>query len=351
MWMKSSIPIGLIKHRMDTRYKISPQIKCYDAIGESFAPYLMRKDNANKEFASVTTNKYGFRNTVDHHGNIIDFDKVFAEQEKNFGVVLGSSAVFGTGASNDTKSIPSRLSGITKSPWLNFGGRAYNSTQELINLSLHLRAKPKDIVVFSGVNNLTLAYLCKQTSEIYNSFFGESEIRKAINSKRYSDKVGFRWMIAQIARVLLVKFRLAYRSNDAEIRKNISEDYSKILTCFERDLFSLKAIAEGHGSSLTFFMQPLATWLDKTLSLEEQQLFEYLDDLNPSFKILSEFLGNWKKKYFSDIERICAKVGVPFFNLNSSMFESSDWLFVDRVHLSDEGYKRSACFIAQSLGI
>ena len=110
-------------------------------------------------------------------------------------------------------------------------------------------------------------------------FRSESEIRKAINSKRYSDKVGFRWMIAQIARVLLVKFRLAYRSNDAEIRKNISEDYSKILTCFERDLFSLKAIADGHGSSLTFFLQPLATWLDKTLSLEEQQLFEYLDDL------------------------------------------------------------------------
>lgn len=335
---------------MNLKYKLSPQIKCYDGIGESFTPYLMRKDNAHKEFSSVTTNKYGFRNTVDHHGSIIDFDKVFAEKENDFGVVLGSSTVFGTGASSDTKSIPSQLSEITKLPWLNFGCRAYNSTQELITLSLHLRQSPKDIVVFSGVNNLTLAYLCKQTSEIYNSFFGESEIRKAINSRRYSNDVGFRWMIIQIARMVLNKFGITRNSKDTEIRKNIENDYGKILACFERDLFSLKAIAKGHSSSLTFFMQPLATWLDKTLSPEEEQLFEYLDDLNPSFRVLSEFLGDWKEKYFSDIEGICAKVGVPFFNLNSSNYESSDWLFVDRVHLTDEGYKRSARFIAQSLG-
>jgi len=336
---------------MNLKYKLSPQIKCYDAIGESFTPYLMRKDNAHKEFPSVTTNKYGFRNTIDHNGNIIDFDKVFAEKGNNFGVILGSSAVFGTGASNDRNSIPSQLSKITKLPWLNFGCRAYNSTQEMINLSLHLRNRPKEIVVFSGVNNLTLAHLCKQTSEIYNSFFGESEIRSAINSKRYSKDVSLSWMMIQITKMFLMKVGLIHDSRDTEVRKNIADDYNKILECFERDLFSLKAIAQGHGSSLTFFMQPLATWLDKTLSSEENQLFEYLDDLNPSFRVLAEFLGDWKENYFSDIENICVKLGIPFFNLNSSTFESSDWLFVDRVHMTDEGYKRSARFIAHSLDL
>jgi hypothetical protein len=333
---------------MKLRYEITPQIQDYDSIGESFRPYLMRFDNANKEFTSVSTNKYGFRNTVDHDGQVLDFDKVFAEKESDFGVVLGSSSVFGTGATSDAKSIPSRLAQATRSSWLNFGGRAYNSTQELLLLTLHLKAKPKHIVVFSGVNNLTLAYLAEKTSSVYNSFFGESAFREALNSSS-SNRIGLRKSISNLFNEVLLKVGLGEKSIPIRSNKNIEDDYQDILACFERDLFCAKAIADGHGSTLTFFMQPLATWLAKKLSREEEQLFDYLDKLNPSFRVLSEFLGSWKDKYFADMENICLKLGVPFINLNTGDFESPDWLFVDRIHLTDAGYEIAANLIHKQM--
>ena len=92
-------------------------------------------------------------------------------------------------------------------------------------------------------------------------------------------------------------------------------------------------------------LQPLATWIDKKLCNEEFRLFEFLDSLNNDWKVLSEYLGLWKDKYFEDLERICTNLGVPFINLNCEEFRSSDWLFVDRVHLTDNGYKLAANLI------
>jgi hypothetical protein len=339
---------GSAKKEMNIRYKVTPQIKCYDSIGESFTPYLMRKDNGRKSFKSVSTNEYGFRNTIGHDGKIVDFEKVFQEEAGDFGIILGSSAVFGTGATNDNKSIASCLSKSSGINWLNFGARAYNSTQELVLLCLHLKAKPKHIVIFSGVNNLTLAHLCQKTSRIYNSFFGESAFREAINTHHCPQDA----LIKSFKKVfckILHKFGLLKSTTLSELRKNIEEDYEKILNCFERDLLAISTIARGHGSSINFFMQPLATWLDKKLCNEEKELFEYLDNLNPDFKILSEFLGFWKTKYFCDVERICKDLGVHFTNLNCSDFEGPEWLFVDRVHLTDSGYSLVANLINRQI--
>ena len=47
----------------------------------------MVKDSALKEFSSVTTNNYSFCNTTDYSGDIIDFDKVFAEKENNLSIL------------------------------------------------------------------------------------------------------------------------------------------------------------------------------------------------------------------------------------------------------------------------
>lgn len=47
----------------------------------------MVKDSALKEFSSVTTNNYSFRNTIDYNGEIIDFGNVFAEKENNLSIL------------------------------------------------------------------------------------------------------------------------------------------------------------------------------------------------------------------------------------------------------------------------
>jgi lysophospholipase L1-like esterase len=50
-----------------------------------------------------------------------------------------------------------------------------------------------------------------------------------------------------------------------------------------------------------------------------------------------------RANYFKDVARICDGLKVPFFNLNTSPeFNASKWLFVDRVHLTDQGCELSA---------
>jgi len=329
---------------MNLRYEITPQIKDYDLIGESFRPHLMRFDNPNKNFRSVSTNEHGFRNSIDMNGNVIDHSKIFSDPNNSFSIMLGSSSVFGVGATSDAASMPSLLSNLRSENWLNFGGRAYNSTQELILLSLHLHAKPNKIIIFSGVNNLTLAYLSEKTSDIYNSFFGESSFRKALSTTQ-NKKIGVRRSFLNLMDEIYTKFCSHRNMILTRTNKDISSDYNNILKCFQRDLFCAKAIADGHGSQITFVLQPLATWIDKKLSNEESRLFEFLDSLNNDWKVLSEYLGLWKDRYFEDIERICTNLGVTFINLNCEEFRSSDWLFVDRVHLTDNGYKLAANLI------
>ena len=49
--------------------------------------------------------------------------------------------------------------------WINFGGRSFNSTQELILFTLHRHLLPpiKEIVLFSGFNDLGLATRHRQS--------------------------------------------------------------------------------------------------------------------------------------------------------------------------------------------
>jgi hypothetical protein len=333
---------------MNLRYEITPQIKDYDSIGESFRPYLMRFDNANKNFGAISTNNMGFRNSIDKNGDLIDHEEAFIDRANPFSIMLGSSAVFGVGSTSDGTTMPSVMNKLRSETWLNFGGRAYNSTQELLLMSLHLRAKPKHIIIFSGVNNLTLSYLSEKTSSLYNSFFGESAFRASINSPALG-RVGIRKSILHFFDEVLCKIRPDKKVSSIRTKKNVEDDYENIIKCFERDLFCAKAIADGHGSLLTYVVQPLATWIDKKLSEEERRLFEFLDSLSADWKVLSEHLGSWKKRYFDDLEKICLKLSVPFINLNIVDFESSDWLFVDRVHLTDSGYALAANLINQNI--
>jgi hypothetical protein len=333
---------------MTLRYEITPHMKDYDSVGESFRPYLMRFDNANKNFGAVSTNCHGFRNSIDKNGKVIDHAEAFSDKANPFCVMLGSSAVFGVGATSDAATMPSIMNTLRPETWLNFGGRAYNSTQELLLMSLHLRGKPKHIVIFSGVNNLTLAYLSEKTSSAYNSFFGESAFRKAMNAPE-GVGIGLRKSFLTLVNEISGKVGFGKKGIPVRTEKNIEDDYDNILQCFERDLFCSKAIADGHGSTLVYVVQPLATWIDKKLSEEERRLFEFLDSLSSDWKVLSEHLGSWKKKYFADLEKICHKLDVPFINLNGSDFEGSDWLFVDRVHLTDSGYALAANLINKQM--
>ncbi len=318
------------------RNQIVPQMADYDNIGDQWVPYLMRFDRPGRLFPSVSTDNWGFRNSIDRQGKILKhpISTSMPSGDQSIGVVLGSSAVFGVGASHDRFTIPSKLNSTSDTQWLNYGGRAFNSTQELLLLQLFLPQHLQKIVVFSGVNNLTLACLSRRPSPVYNSFFAQSSFERAMinNTDAY---VGVRKAFSRL--VDEVHHRIFPSASEAVLGE-IGAGYQDVLTCFRRDMRILKALADGLSASLCFALQPLATWLDKPFSEEESNIFRILDELSGDWRVLASFIGAQKDRYFKDVEHICYDLDIPFCNMNQATeFNTYEWLFVDRVHLTDRG--------------
>lgn len=334
---------------LETRKKIVPQMSDYDTLEEQWVPYLIRTTRASMCSVSVNTDAWGLRHTIGCRGEILTVDTLRKfEDNGSVGVVVGSSAVFGVGSTQDFFTIPSCLNRITNTAWLNLGGRAYNSTQELICLMLHLPKKLNKIILFSGVNNITLAFLSQITSSVYNSVYSQSAFERAMSD--YSNKsldTGRKWsrLLKQVYNCLLPK-------KDRAPRQSIEQSYQDILSCFERDLRVLKAIADGLGIPLYFALQPLATWINKILAPEETEIFKILDSQPNSWSVLSKSVIGVRDKYFSDVARICSDNGVKYYNLNLSIeFCAKEWLFVDRVHLTDRGCEIAANILKKEFAL
>ena len=171
---------------MSARARLTPHMQEYEAKFTDggvvrWLPHLMYFHPTNHRSATVNTDSIGFRysevdgrpiSVADHGG--IDSVRLLA----------GSSTAFGIGASSDAWTLSSRMT-VHESrpqPWLNFGGRSFNSTQELLLLSLyrHLLPKVEEIVLFSGFNNLGLARQPQSRRGDHGAFFNCNQFFDAL---------------------------------------------------------------------------------------------------------------------------------------------------------------------------
>lgn len=323
---------------LEERNRILPQMAEYDRVGDQWVPYLMRFDRPNRAFPSVSTGAWGTRNTVASDGEMLNVGKP-AQRDQPFNIMLGSSTVFGVGATHDRFTIPSRLSQMKMEPWLNLGGRAFNSTQEWIILMLHLPPRIGKILVLSGVNNLTLAFLSSRPSPIYNSFFAQSTFEQTMADPK-DEFIGVR----RAAERLLKELRHKFWPEPRQLaRASLTEVYDTIMQCLRRDLICLKSMADGLRVPIYFALQPMATWIERVASEQESRVFSLLDEMSMDWEVLARYLIDTRDRYFADVEATCSDVGIPFYNMNfAPEFCTSETLFVDRVHLTDLGYERAA---------
>ena len=315
----------------------------YDRVGEAWVPYLMNFHIPNVKLRSVSTDEHGFRVTLDAEQRPISGSAFRAGAAGAHGIVLGSSAAFGVGASTDGHHVASVLNGETSTNWLAYGGRAFNSTQEVLLLLLFPPRKLDELVVFSGVNNLTLAYLTSETSSVFNSFFRASVFRRAMEQPP-GDHIGIRRAFAR----LLAELRHKVAPLPVPPHRDISGQYRNILSCFRRDLEVLAGLGRTWGTQVRFFLQPLAGWIERDESPEERRIFSVLDEVRGDYQVLARYLGSQGRRYREDIANVCSELNVAFTDLNGSpAFATDEWLFVDRVHLTDLGYQRVAEAIRQ----
>lgn len=334
------------KHRgLALRNSITPQMEYYDQLQQNRVPYLMSFHKPDFHSPVVTTDSQGFRKTLVTDGSTpLSMQSFLSADSSAKGVILGSSTAFGVGASGDHHTIPSVLNQLSEGTWVNYGGRAYNSTQESLLFGLYIPEKLDHLVVISGGNNLVLAYLNAETSPVFNSFFSQTSIALPYESP------SVREAFSQLTRALS---RAARRrlENPAPIR-DLSRQYNSILKCFRRDLRVLRDLGRGGGFRLSFVLQPIATWIPKVPSQEESELFAALDEIGSDWKIMSSYLERHGKTYRRDMAEVCSSLEVPFLDLNAEeAFTADSWLFVDRIHLTDQGYRLTATLLKERLGL
>ncbi|MFZ8892576.1 MAG: SGNH/GDSL hydrolase family protein [Ilumatobacteraceae bacterium] len=327
---------------VERRNLIVPQMRDYDELGmrQEWVPHLMYFHPRNVALKSVTTDEFGFRNTTG------------AKPGAPTALLVGGSSVFGIGATSDAMTIPSLLNVATKYNWLNFGGRAFNSTQEAILVHLSNTKKIEGpIVVMSGANNLTRSLMSGSFSKMFGAFFHQGLFESQMRSAAVGNRALARQLIAGLReRFVFGKKQHSQDASNPSHSKTAS--YDAMLTVFERDCEYFQMLAKQNSTSASFVMQPFAPWIQKSLTTQETELFKLLDQEAEGFsRVLSE-LAERKQQYTQDLQAICARTGMKFVDLNTaSELQKPEWLFVDRVHLTDAGYSVVAKLLVRDLSL
>ena len=70
------------------------------------------------------------------------------------------------------------------------------------------------------------------------------------------------------------------------------------------------------------------------------------------WQVLAQKIMEERDKYFSDVAQICSDLSVPYCNTNlAPEFLTEEWLFVDRVHLTDRGCQIAAQILKREFNL
>lgn len=347
---------------MASRYRLTPQMKIYDEMPLVLFPYTIKTSKPEFSSDTVNTDANGFR--LSYAGNqCIDSQSWWSKDHR--GIVLGGSTAFGVGATHDCHTFVSALNEKTGCNFLNLGIRSGNSTQELI-ASIPFLAESEHVVIFSGVNTLWANAQSIGKNGLYGPLFQE-EILNALaiysitevldrvrNPLRY---VGFRELAkvtSRMSRGLTAKFMNSIRRNRPSREKGYenSDFESALETAFDIQKRDLSMVSNSMlpGSQLLFVAQPLASTCRREFTQEEKKLFAILDELQPPE--WKTFLGKMTElwmEYVKELRLYCEQADIRF--IDSSKLNLTGWCFVDRVHMTDKGYKQMAESVAGELRI
>lgn len=330
---------------MAARSMLTPQMLAYqerfaDSGDVRWLPYLMYFHPQNHRSRVVNTDEIGFRFS-ESRGRQCSVAR--SDRSQPVRLLAGSSTVFGIGASEDRWTLPSRLGehDTRPQPWLNFGGRSFNSTQEVLLMVLyrHLLPPVEEIVIFSGFNNLGLARLPAQVRQDHGAFFSCHQFHEAMHQPR---SLG-------IKEAALKMLKGSAETLAPQQQPSLAEQIRYAADLTVRHLHIWKLLAADLGAKLTYVLQPLSGWVRPVGCSQEEALFAELDALGRFTETYGDILTpEVCMAYAQALKQGTEALGIPFINLSPVLTRALDpdqWLFVDRIHFTDEGHD----FVAKQL--
>ena len=308
--------------------QLTPQMNDYNKLSLSWLPNLMFFNQPNFRSKTVNTDSYGFRYNNSTDLNTVKdllFFKLNQEKDKNNYLILGGSTSFGVGATSDKNTISSLIEKKTNFNFINCAGRALNGFQEIILLLSHLHniKNISKIIIFSGINDF---YLNKNFS---NSFPGNIFQNKDFieSTKNFN--------LNTLDRI---------KKNIKNIARNNHIDKSlfpkiKLEEIIKRNFSIYQLLSRSLEIPIIYILQPNIYWC-KDYSEEEKKLLSQIQ-LNKHHKLVYKIKDmDFYEEYKLLLERISKSLSVEFHDSNKYFKENSnqnDWLFVDTLHLTDQG--------------
>lgn len=314
-----------------------------------YLPYLMNFHRANYRSPVINTDRAGFR--ISHGPDGVTASAAGHIPPGPVRVISGSSTVMGIGATSDATTLASLLWSrhAPSTPWLNFGGRCYNSTQELLLFMLyrHLLPEIDEIVIFSGMNDLTVCRWPEWQQGDHGAFFFCGEYFEKMEELRAAHRKakGRGWRSTT---------RPTIATHD-DARRDIPTVIESAADLTLRHLDTWQLLA-GPGTRVSYVLQPMSLWMREARAPQEQLLFDEIDRIST--------LGTWEALYgdvstpevsqaFSEKVRVgCEKRSIPYYDLNPVVAAATapdEWLFVDRTHYTDKGSDIVAGILADTL--
>jgi len=329
------------------RYKIVPQMEIYDRLPVVLLPHITVGSRPHYRSKVVNTDSLGFRVNVNQNGSInnqgIDDRKI----------MLGSSYVFGVGATQDKYTLPALLN------FKNLGVRAATSTQELIAAIPWLHSAEK-IVWIGGANNLIVNIQTNAPESPFGPIFNEGLLEELSHYSIFSlvslhgqttplEWVSYEDLIVELYNRAVRKARgYIFRQKDSEVpsilRHGRRDGMQRAVDLHRRDL---RIIERSRRSTcrLLFVLQPIRV---EGRTEEEKRLFDLSDEINSTqWPWINFCLSELWPEYSILMRQMCFEEGVDFVNLNDVSFEG--WSYVDRVHMTNHGYSQVAARIGASL--
>lgn len=324
----------------------------FDDRGETrYVPYLMYYHRANYRSATINTDQSGFR--LSHGPGDAVASAAGHVPAGPVRLISGSSTVLGIGATSDATTLASWLwrKHATGAPWLNFGGRCYNSTQEILLFLLyrHLLPEIEEIVIFSGLNDLTVGRLPDWQQGDNGAFWFCGEYFEQMEELRSRNR--------RAGGLYGRRSRRPTIATHNDVRRDIPAVIESAAALTLRHLDSWVRLA-GPNTRISYVLQPMALWVRDTPAPEEKLLFDEIDRISK--------LGTWESLYgdistvevcqkFSALLRAgCEERDVRYYDLNSvvaTTLEPDEWMFVDRAHYTDHGYDLMAGILADQLDL
>lgn len=295
----------------ETVEEIAPQMRDAISLGGAASDTAIAKllktgrgyaSQPNFKSKSLNTDENGFRVTIIGTKQVPL--KEFQHSVKRRGYLFGSSSSFGVGTTSDTKvmhNVLNAAAGPDDIFWFNMSLRGSNLKAEIAAGSILDGETADTVLFFSGLNDFR--------------FFADFVTGLAASSGE--------------------------EMTDTEIEDLYSE-FKKELT---KDILDASRLATSMKASIRFCLQSgmPALHVPKTLSAEEQKLRNSMHSENASkfgdYWMVTDHYEMLIKRFRKDFASICNELQVRFYDPNNAPeMQSSDWLFNDFWHYTDQGH-------------